>query len=53
VAALSAVAIAAVGTVATGLLPMIWLVAALVWLSHVVIGWAVGDVLRLGSAAHA
>jgi hypothetical protein len=27
-------------------LPTIWLVAGLVWLSHVVIGWGIGDGLR-------
>ena len=43
-----ATATAAVATVVTGILPMIWLVAALVWLSHVVIGRAVGDKPRHG-----
>jgi hypothetical protein len=41
VAAAVAVAIAA-----TAMVPGFWLVGALVWLSHVVIGWAVGDVPR-------
>ena len=36
----------AVVIAATGVLPTLWLVGALVWLSHVVIGWGVGDVRR-------
>ena len=47
-APVAAVAMAAVAVPATGLLPVIWLVAALVWLSHVVIGLGVGDVPRPG-----
>jgi hypothetical protein len=41
-----AVAGGVVAGVATGLVPIVALVAALVWLSHVVIGRAVGDVPR-------
>lgn len=48
--ALALVAVAAIGTVAiSSAAPVIWLVAALVWLSHVVIGRAVGDVPRTGA----
>jgi hypothetical protein len=47
-ASIVATATAAVATVVTNLLPMVWLVAALVWLSHVVIGRAVGDKPRHG-----
>ena len=36
----------AVVIAATGVVPVVWLVGALVWLSHVVIGWGVGDVRR-------
>jgi hypothetical protein len=36
----------AVAIAATGIVPVVWLVGALVWLSHLVIGWAVGDVRR-------
>ena len=39
-------AAAAVAVAATGIVPVVGLVAALVWLSHVVIGWGVGDVRR-------
>jgi hypothetical protein len=47
--ALAAVAVAAVGTMAVpGAAPAVWLVASLAWLSHVVIGRAVGDVPRPG-----
>lgn len=38
-------AIAAAGT-ASSVLPMVVLVAALIWSSHVVIGWGVGDGIR-------
>lgn len=38
--------VAAVAVAATGIVPVVWLVGALVWLGHVVIGWAVGDVPR-------
>jgi hypothetical protein len=38
----------AVAVSATGVLPVLWLIGSLVWLSHVVIGWAVGDVPRAG-----
>lgn len=42
---LAAVALAvAVAASASGVLPVVVLVAALVWFSHVVIGWGVGDV---------
>ena len=45
--ALSAVALAATGSVAVaGATPVVVLVGALVWLSHVVIGFALGDVRR-------
>ena len=37
---------AAVLLTATGVVPVIWLVGSLVWLSHVVIGFGVGDVRR-------
>jgi hypothetical protein len=36
----------AVAIAATGVVPVAWLVASLVWFSHVVIGRAVGDVPR-------
>jgi hypothetical protein len=42
-------AVAAAAIAATGLVPVVWLVGSLVWLSHVVIGRAVGDVPRRGS----
>jgi hypothetical protein len=35
-----------VAIAATGVVPIVWLVGALVWLSHVVIGRAFGDVPR-------
>jgi hypothetical protein len=38
----------AVAIAATGVVPIAWLVGALVWFSHVVIGRAVGDVPRRG-----
>ena len=38
--------IVAVGVTATGIVPMIWLIGALVWLGHVIAGMAVGDVPR-------
>jgi hypothetical protein len=38
----------AVAVTATGVVPPIWLVGSLVWLSHVVIGRGVGDVPRWG-----
>lgn len=41
-----ALPIAAVAVAATGVLGVVWLVAALVWLSHVVMGLAIGDVPR-------
>jgi hypothetical protein len=40
--------IAAVAITATGVVPVVWLVGALVWLGHVVAGLAVGDVPRPG-----
>ena len=49
-------ALAAVAITATGIVPVPWLVAALVWLGHVVIGRGVGDVPRPAPArfpAHA
>jgi F420H(2)-dependent quinone reductase len=39
-------ALAAVAVGATGVVPVAWLVASLVWLGHVVVGWGVGDVRR-------
>ena len=51
VAAVVAVAMSATGMVAvSGAAPVVGLVAALVWLSHVVIGRAVGDIPRPGGA---
>jgi hypothetical protein len=47
--ALSAVVVAVGGTV-NDLVPMVALVAALVWFSHIVIGWGLGDVMRHGEA---
>ena len=41
-----ALPIAAVAIAATGIIPALWLVGSLVWLSHLVIGWGVGDVRR-------
>jgi hypothetical protein len=32
--------------VVVAVLPVIWLVGALIWVSHVVVGWGVGDVRR-------
>jgi hypothetical protein len=43
--ALSALSVAAAGA-ANDLIPIVALVATLVWFSHVVIGWAVGDGIR-------
>jgi hypothetical protein len=45
-AAIAGVAVAAVAVGATGLIDVVWLVAALVWLSHLVIGRGLGDVPR-------
>ena len=45
-----AVAIAATGVAATGVVPVVWLVGSLVWFSHVVIGRAVGDAPRREAA---
>jgi hypothetical protein len=36
----------AAGLTVAGVVPLSWLVAALVWLGHVVAGWGVGDVPR-------
>ena len=41
-------AIVAVGISVTGLVPTLWLVGSLVWVGHLVIGWAVGDIPRGG-----
>ena len=41
-------AVAAVAIAATGIVPIVWTVGAVLWLSHVVIGRAVGDVPRSG-----
>jgi len=49
-AAVMAATVIAVAMSATGLVPVAWLVGSLVWLSHVVIGRAVGDVPRRGGA---
>lgn len=46
VVAATAVAVTFVATTATAVVPVVWLVASLVWFSHVVIGRAVGDVRR-------
>ena len=47
-------ALAAVGIAATGIVPVAWLVASLVWLGHVIVGLGVGDVPRgNGRTAHA
>jgi hypothetical protein len=43
---IAAVAIAAVAVAATGVVGGAWLVGALIWLSHVVIGRGVGDIRR-------
>jgi hypothetical protein len=50
VAPAMAVAVAATGVVATGVVPVVWLVASLVWFSHIVIGRAVGDAPRREAA---
>jgi hypothetical protein len=42
----AAVLATAVLVTVTGAIPTIWLVASLVWLSHVIIGFGVGDVRR-------
>ena len=41
-----AAALAAVAITATGIVPIVWLVGALIWLGHVVVGGGVGDVPR-------
>jgi lysylphosphatidylglycerol synthetase-like protein (DUF2156 family) len=43
VAAVVALAVSAIVA-----MPAVWLIGSLVWMSHVVIGWAVGDVPRDG-----
>ncbi len=43
-------ALAAVAVAATGWLPTVALVASLVWFSHIVVGWGVGDRVRPGVA---
>jgi hypothetical protein len=45
VAAIAALAVAAAG-LATGLVPIFWLVGALVWVGHLVVGRGVNDVPR-------
>lgn len=51
--ALTAVLVAAAGTVAeSGAAPVVVLVGALIWVSHVVIGFAVGDVRRAEGPGH-
>jgi hypothetical protein len=34
------------GAAVNGLMPVYWVVATLVWVSHIVIGWGIGDVVR-------
>jgi hypothetical protein len=46
IVAAAAVAVTAVAAPAMGIMPVVCLVASLVWFSHVVIGRAVGDVQR-------
>ena len=41
-----ALPVAAVAIAASGIVPAVWLVGALVWLGHLVIGLGVGDVPR-------
>ena len=38
--------LAVLGLAAAGVLPPLWFVGALAWLSHIVIDWAMGDGLR-------
>jgi hypothetical protein len=40
------VPLALLGLAATGLLPALWTVAGLAWLSHIVVDWGLGDGLR-------
>jgi hypothetical protein len=40
------VPLAVLGVAAVGLLPSFWLVAALAWLSHIVVDWGFGNGLR-------
>ena len=44
--AVGALAVAAVAIATTNVLPIFWLVGALVWVGHVIVGWGVGDVPR-------
>lgn len=44
------IALAAVAIAATGIVPVVWLVGALVWLGHVIVGRGVGDVPRRAPA---
>lgn len=44
--AVGALAVAAVAIATTDVLPIFWLVGALVWVGHVIVGWGVGDVPR-------
>jgi len=45
--AVGALAVAAVAIATTNVLPAFWLVGALVWVGHVIVGWGVGDVPRV------
>jgi hypothetical protein len=40
------VPVAVTAVALTGLVPPLWLVAGLAWLSHIVVDWALGDGLR-------
>jgi hypothetical protein len=40
--------VVAAAITATGVVPIVWLVASLVWLGHIVVGLGVGDVARSG-----
>jgi len=44
--AAGALTVAAVAIATTNVLPIFWLVGALVWIGHVIVGWGVGDVPR-------
>jgi hypothetical protein len=39
-----AAAVTAIALTPTGMLPIFWLVGALVWVGHIVAGWGVGDI---------
>jgi hypothetical protein len=42
--AVGVLAVAAVAVATTNVLPIFWLVGALVWVGHIMVGWGVGDV---------